>query len=223
VSVIIAPDGTIAAIDRSVKPLTHAKDLLALLDSMPDRLKVQTVASAQTAPAKVQLDKPVAAFTLPDHDGKTTTVGNWGTDGNKATVILFTSTQCPISNAYNARMAELAKTYSTRNVRVIGINSNEAEAPAEIATHAKQNGFSFPVLKDAGNVVADRFDAQVTPEAYVIDAQGVLRYHGRIDDSRNSAGVTTRDLQAALDNVLAGKPVTTRQTVAFGCSIKRAG
>ncbi|HEV2687905.1 MAG TPA: hypothetical protein VGV35_05100, partial [Bryobacteraceae bacterium] len=78
------------------------------------------------------------------------------------------------------------------------------------------------VYKDGNNVLADRFGAEVTPESYVIDSNGVIRYHGSIDDSQNEARIRTRGLRLALDAVLAGKPVEITQTKAFGCSIKRA-
>lgn len=219
VSFIIAPDGKIAAVDSKVNVQSHARDLLALLDTTP------TAKTAQLeAMQKVALDKAVAPFALPDYDGKQTAIGDWSGKngkGNKATVLIFVSTQCPVSRAYDARMAKLAKDYSARGVRFFGINSNKAEAPAGIKAHAQQSGFSFPVLKDERNVVADRFEAGVTPEAYVIDGKGVLRYWGRIDDSQDEAGVKSRDLQAALDALLADKPVAVKKTSAFGCSIKR--
>ena len=70
-------------------------------------------------------------------------------------------------------------------------------------------------------MVADRFDAQVTPESYVIDSSGVLRYHGSIDDEMNAARVHTQRLRLALDALLAGKPLPATETKAFGCTIKR--
>ena len=79
------------------------------------------------------------------------------------------------------------------------------------------------MLKDANNIVADRFEAAVTPEAYVVDSSGVLRYHGRIDDSQREGGVQNTDLQNAIDATVAGKPVAVKTTTAFGCSIKRVG
>lgn len=81
--------------------------------------------------------------------------------------------------------------------------------------------FGFPVYKDLNNVVADRFGAQATPETFVIDSAGVIRYHGSIDDSRNEARVKFRGLRGALDAVLAGKQPEVPETRAFGCSIKR--
>jgi len=178
-------------------------------------------AGSDEATDKVAIDAPVAAFTLPNHDDKQTTVGDWGVDDTKATVVFFVATKCPVSNAYNSRMADLAKSYTERGVRFFGINSNKAEMAPEVAEHAQKHGLTFPILKDTGNVIADRFAARVTPEAYVIDAKGVLVYHGRIDDSQDQAGITTRDLQAALNDILDGKPVAVNKTAAFGCTIKR--
>jgi hypothetical protein len=77
------------------------------------------------------------------------------------------------------------------------------------------------VYKDANNVLANRFGAEVTPETYVIDSSGIIRYHGSIDDSQNEARIRTRGLRNALDALLAGKPVEVTQTKAFGCTIKR--
>jgi len=141
--------------------------------------------------------------------------------GRKAYVLAFIATQCPVSNAYNARMAAFVKEYDPKGVAFIGINSNRQEPPAEIVEHAKKNGFSFPVLKDDGNVKAAEFGAQVTPEVYVFDAGWTLRYHGRIDDDRSGSAVASQDLKAAVDAVVAGQEVRIKETKAFGCTIKR--
>lgn len=141
---------------------------------------------------------------------------------NQLTVVLFIATQCPYSNAYNERMAAMAKAYAAAGVGFVGINSNKSEPVEEIVAHAKQHGFSFPVLKDANNVVADQYAATKTPEAFVVDAAGKLLYHGRIDESyEDAAAVKEPDLKNALDAALAGKPVPAATTKAFGCSIKR--
>jgi peroxiredoxin len=136
------------------------------------------------------------------------------------TVVAFISTQCPISNDYNERMIALQNDYG-KKARFIFVNSNSTESAETVAAHAKQAGFNFPVYKDAGNAVADRFGAQVTPEMFVIDKSGTIVYHGFIDDARNPARVTTQGLRLALDAVLAGKPVAAAETKAFGCTIKR--
>jgi hypothetical protein len=106
-------------------------------------------------------------------------------------------------------------------VAFVGINANKQESAAEVADHAKSHGFPFPVLKDEGNVQADAFGAQVTPEVYVYDPAWTLRYHGRIDEDMKGDHVASPDLRNALDALLAGKDVPAKETKAFGCSIKR--
>ena len=137
------------------------------------------------------------------------------------TVVIFVATQCPVSNAYNQRMAVLYQDYAAKKVSFIFVNANRTEPAAEVRDHARRAGFPFSVYKDANNVVADRFGADVTPESYVIDGAGILRYHGPIDDSQNPARVRIRGLGNALDALLAGKPVEVSEAKAFGCTIKR--
>jgi peroxiredoxin len=134
---------------------------------------------------------------------------------------MFIATQCPVSNAYNERMEALAREYTPKGVRFIAVNSNKQESAAEVASHAAAHGFDFPVVKDPNNVIADKWGAMVTPETYVLDADGMLRYHGRIDDSQNPANVKSQDLKAALDAVLDGRAPERWETKAFGCTIKR--
>ena len=104
-----------------------------------------------------------------------------------ATVLIFISTQCPISNSYNERMNALYKDYAGKNVQFVFANANANESPAEIEQHAQANQFAFKVYKDAGNLLADKFGATVTPETFVFDKNGVLQYHGYIDDAANAA------------------------------------
>ena len=141
--------------------------------------------------------------------------------GKKATVLIFVSTQCPVSNAYNARMARLAANYGPKGVQFVGINANTTESVSEIAAHAKKNNLTFPILKDANDKVADQFEAQVTPEVFVANDKGILVYHGPIDDSQKESGVTKNYLVSALNATLSGKPVAAKSVRAFGCSIKR--
>ena len=168
---------------------------------------------------EVKLDEKVPNFTLEDYTGKEHSLHDYLK--HKGIVVMFIATQCPISNAYNERMADLYKSYTPKGIVFLGINSNKQESIEEITEHSKKHGFEFPVLKDWKNVIADKFDAMVTPEIYLIDSTGVLRYHGRIDDSRNLAKVSQHDLQDVLDAYLAGKPLPKRETKAFGCTIKR--
>lgn len=138
------------------------------------------------------------------------------------TVVMFISTRCPVSNAYDGRMEDLQKDYAGKGVRFIGINSNVNEPTAEVASHARDHGFTFSVAKDEGNRIADAYGAQHTPEIFVVDSAGMVRYHGRIDENRDDPGaVKSPDLRNALDALLAGRPVAVSSTKAFGCSIKR--
>jgi peroxiredoxin len=142
--------------------------------------------------------------------------------GKEAVVVMFVSIQCPISNGYNGRMTSLANEYGPKGVAFVAINANQTEPVAQVAAHAQQHKFPFPVLKDTTDAVADAYGAHVTPEVYVIDSHGVLVYHGRIDNSVDETEVTTHDLSAALEDVLSGKPVAKPTAKAFGCTIKRS-
>ena len=170
-----------------------------------------------TAPA---IGATIEDFTLPDVDNKERSLKSLA--GKNGTVLLFISVQCPVSNDYNERMEKLAQDYKAKGIAVIGINSNVAEDAAAAKAHAAQNKLSFPILKDSGNKIADKLGAQVTPEAYFLDASNKLLYHGRIDNARNAANIESNDLRNALDAALAGKAVEKTEAKAFGCSIKRA-
>jgi len=170
-----------------------------------------------TAPA---IGSTIDDFTLPDVDNKEHSLKSLA--GKNGTVLLFIAVQCPVSNAYNERMAKLAEDYNAKGIAVIGINSNVAEDAAAVKAHAAEHKLSFPILKDPGNKIADRLGAAVTPEAYFIDANNKLLYHGRIDNARNAAQIESNDLRNALDAALAGKAVEKTEAKAFGCSIKRA-
>ena len=173
----------------------------------------------EKASSTVAVGSVVGDFTLPDASGREHSLSLL--KGPKGTVIIFVATKCPVSNAYNERMAKLAADYRAKGINVVGINSNSTEPAAEIKQHAADNKLNFTILKDEGNRVADRLGAQVTPEAYLIDASGKLVYRGRIDNSRNGDSITATELRDAIEAVLAGKPVEKAEVRAFGCSIKR--
>jgi len=159
-------------------------------------------------------------FTLPDLDNKEHSLKSLA--GKNGTVLLFIAVQCPVSNAYNDRMEKLAEDYKAKGIAVVGINANVTEDAAAVKAHAAEHHLTFPILKDPGNKIADRLGAAVTPEAYFLDSNNRLLYHGRIDNSRNAAQIESNDLRNALDAALAGKPVEKTEARAFGCSIKRA-
>jgi peroxiredoxin len=171
--------------------------------------------------ATPQLGAPAPQFTLTALDGKTFSLAE-AAKSHKAVVVMFIATKCPYSNAYNDRMRDLAAAYAKRGVLFAGINSNKTEPAEEVAAHAKQHGFAFPIMKDPDNKVADLYDAKHTPEIFVVDPEGKLRYHGRIDENyEDAARVTSPDLKNALDAMLAGRAIAKAETKAFGCSIKR--
>ena len=170
-------------------------------------------------PAPPAIGTTIDDFKLPDADGAQHSLKSL--TGKHGAVILFVATKCPVSNAYNDRMEKLAQDYKARGINVIGINSNNTEPAAEVKSHAGEKHLTFMILKDDGNKIADRLGATRTPEAYVIDAGGKLVYHGRIDNSQNTANITSNDLREALDEILGGKSVTKTGGAAFGCTIKR--
>ena len=190
------------------------KKLLALL-------AVLLVAAAAPA-ADLKIGAPTPDFTLPSaSDGKMVALKDLLAK-NKAVAVIFVATKCPVSNAYNDRMAALGKEYAAKGIAVVGVNSNKAELAPEVAAHAKEHGFPFPVVKDEGNKVADAYGAQKTPEVFVLSPKGDLLYHGRIDESQDDPkNVKSPDLRNALEAILAGKPVPAAETKAFGCTIKR--
>lgn len=177
------------------------------------------VAPAGDMPSLKAGDK-APAFTLKNYDGKDVSLESVLKE-NQAAVVMFIATQCPVSNAYNGRMAALHGAYAGKKIGFVGINSNKAEPADEVRDHAKEHKFGFPVAKDPNNVIADAYGAMVTPEIFVIGKDMTILYHGRIDDSKKEADVTKKDLAAALDAILGGKKVAAEQAKAFGCTIKR--
>lgn len=161
----------------------------------------------------------VTDFSLKDYTGKEHQLSAY--KDKAGIVIIYVATRCPVSNAYNERMEAIYKEYSAKNVAFLGINSNKEESAEEVQKHAKENGLTFTILKDPGNVIADQFGATVTPEVFLLNKDLKVVYHGRIDDSQREAQVKKQDLRNALDNYLANKEISDADTKAFGCSIKR--
>jgi len=176
--------------------------------------------STSDLPAPPAIGTMVEDFKLPDINGAERSLKSLA--GKHGAVLIFISVQCPVSNGYNERMERLSEDYKARGINLIGINSNVTEPISAVKTHAADKHFTFTVLKDDGNKIADRLGATRTPEAYVIDMGGKLVYHGRIDNSQNTANITSNDLRDALDELLSGKAISKTGGAAFGCSIKRA-
>src|SRR5262249_11051608 len=124
--------------------------------------------------ASANLGRKVAGFELRAVGGKTVSLAEF--KDRKAIVGVFVGTQCPINNAFMPRLAELHQEYAARGVQVLAINSNRQDTLDRMAEHARKHAIPFPVLKDEGNRVADQFGARRTPEAFVLDATGTIRY-----------------------------------------------
>ncbi len=193
--------------------ITGNPDNIPGLRAILDENKVSRVA--------VITGKSAPNFTLPDAQTAQARSLTSLMQGSKATVVMFISTRCPYSNAYVGRMKTLASKYAPKGVSFVGIDADQNEPVAEVASYSKSKGFPFPVLEDRGAKVADAYAAHVTPETYVINSSGTLVYHGRIDNDMDMANVHTHDLANAIDETLAGYPVAKAETKAFGCSIKR--
>jgi thiol-disulfide isomerase/thioredoxin len=143
----------------------------------------------------------------------------------KVSVVIFICNQCPFAKAFEPRIIELARQYQPKGVRFYAIDSNdEAKFPieslAEMKARATEKNYPYPYLKDGDGETAKGYGARVTPHVYVIDGAGKLRYRGYVDDSAKPEERRTTGLASALDDLLAGRPVSTETTRAFGCTIK---
>ena len=144
--------------------------------------------------------------------------------GKKATVIVFLSFDCPVAKSYCEPLARLAKAYS--DVCFIALTCNDEETPAQVAKHATEFNLPFRLFKDDHNVAADALQAEITPEAFLLDADLKLCYRGRIDNAyaarlKKNNQITRHELRQAMDELLAGKSITEKSTKAIGCSIER--
>lgn len=136
-----------------------------------------------------------------------------------ATVVLVLSTECPCSQSYEGRIQAMAREYHTRGVRFVGLFPNTEESAAEIRRYGQTRRFDFPLVRDPGGRLAAELGAKVTPEAFLLDRDGRLRYQGRIDDSRDPARVSRHELREALDEVVAGRLPTHASGPLIGCAL----
>jgi peroxiredoxin len=145
-------------------------------------------------------------------------------EDRQALVLIFSSNRCPTAKAYAGRMNELQADFAGRGVQVVAINSNDPhlypdESLDGMVERAREDGYTFPYLRDAGQTTARAYGPTCTFDVFVLDADRRLRYEGRFDDARLAERVTTHDLRNALDDILAGREVRAPKTRAFGCSL----
>jgi peroxiredoxin len=186
-------------------------------------LYVVRLAAAADVPMDRGVGRRVANFTLQDTAGKPVTLYSFR--GSRAAVLVFLGTDCPVASLYVPRLVELNHAYKNKGVVFLAINPNRGETAAKVAEHAREHGIDFPVLKDAGNRVADELLVERTCEAIVLDGQARLRYRGAIDDQYGQGtrkdAPTAHYLRDALDAILAGRAIAVTTTPVAGCLIDR--
>jgi thiol-disulfide isomerase/thioredoxin len=175
--------------------------------------------------ADTKLDEDFPRATLPDAiSGQELSLV--AARGPQATVLVCLATDCPISTEYTPTIVAIANAYRERGVAFVGINPNGGVTLEQMAAYARAEKLPFPFTKDAGGKISRKLLFSVTPEARVFDANGKLVYSGRVDDRYRRGGATdkdvAKDLENALDEVLAGKPVSAARTKAIGCPLQVA-
>ncbi len=178
--------------------------------------------AADPPPSTDKINKEIDNVKFPAADGKLAALKDFA--GKKATVVVFLSFACPVSNSYAETLTKLHKTYSEKEVGFLALVPTD-ETPEVIAKKVEEFKLPFPVYSDSKHVVAEAFKATVTPEAFVLDHNFVLRYRGRIDNQyygrlKKNPQITEHDLKASLEALLSGKDVPNPATRAIGCHIE---
>ena len=173
------------------------------------------------------LGTPLPSFGLPDFDGRPVSSADF--DGAPALLVAFICHHCPFVRHIRSEFARFAREYQARGLAIVAVNSNDVDAfpedgPDGMRDEAAQAGYVFPYLFDSTQEVAKQFRAACTPDLYLFDKERTLVYRGRFDESRPRTNppmpVTGRDIRAAADAVLSGKPVPQDQKGSVGCNIK---
>jgi peroxiredoxin len=172
-------------------------------------------------------------FDLPGVDGKQHSLKDYASA--RILMIVFTANHCKTAQAYEDRLKQIVNDYSGKGVKVVAIGANDPQALslsemvysdlgdsfAEMKIRAQERNFNYPYLYDGDTQAAARAYGPVsTPHVFIFDQDRKLRYVGRVDNSENTNSVTSQDTRAALEALLAGKPVPVEKTRTFGCSIK---
>jgi peroxiredoxin len=172
----------------------------------------------------LELGAKAPDFTLKGVDGKMHGLADYA--DKKAVAIIVSCNHCPVAIQYEDRMVEIQRDYAGKGVQFIVINPNETDGhPTDSFEHmverATAKGYNFPYLRDETQEIAKAYGAVRTPEVFLLGPDRTLVYHGRIDDNPdNPAAVKRHDLREALDEVLAGKPVSLPDTPPVGCTVK---
>jgi peroxiredoxin len=166
------------------------------------------------------------ALELPDTEGRVWTLPDPGEA--TATVVVWTCNHCPYALAWHDRLVDVARDYADRGVRLLAVNSNDAErypadSPAAMRERVAREDWPFPYLFDEDQAAARAWDARVTPHLFVLDSEQRVRWEGAADGDHQEPSQRACWLREALDAVIAGRePPPSNEPV--GCSIKwRAG
>ncbi|MEA5507573.1 thioredoxin family protein [Halotia wernerae UHCC 0503] len=181
---------------------------------------------ALTASTMLPLGTKVPDFHLPEVvSGKTISLSTFA--DKKALLIMFICRHCPFVKHVQKELAQLGEDYFTSNLAIAAISTNDAknypdDAPESLKAMATELGFKFPLCYDETQETAKIYTAACTPDFFLFDSERQLVYRGQLDDSRPSNGkpVTGADLRAAIEAVLASKPVEGEQKPSVGCNIK---
>lgn len=163
-------------------------------------------------------------FSLKNIDGSFVSLSDY--KEAKGYIVIFTCNTCPYAVMYEDRINELDKKYSAQGYQVIAINPNDPEVKAgdsvdAMKVRAKEKGFSFPYLFDAGQMVYPQYGATKTPHVYLLDKSLTVKYIGSIDDNpQDAAGAEVKYVEEAIASLKAGKDPSPSTTKAIGCSIK---
>ena len=164
-------------------------------------------------------------FKLPDTNGKIVSRDDF--KNAPALLVMFICNHCPYVKHVRGELAKLGRDYQAKGVGIVAISSNDTQnypddSPEKMKEEAASAGYTFPYLFDETQSVAKAYRAACTPDIYLFDKNQKLVYRGQLDESRprNGLPVTGKDLRAALDAVLAGKPVFKNQIASMGCNIK---
>ena len=207
-------DGSIQRIPPSAARIALPRGAAAL-----STLLVFFFAALSAPGAETQLGAKVPGFRLTDDGGKVHTLDDYA---GKLVVLVFWSFKCPVSLAYDERMAALYTRYSNRGVVVLAVASNKNESPVEVRRNAENLKMPFPVLLDQDGMLAARLGATHTPSVVILDGEATLRYRGAIDNNKRPAERgRIAYVEEVLDALLAGRPTPHAESEVFGCSIKR--
>ena len=185
---------------------------------------------ALTPSTMLPLGTPAPSFELPDTvSGKTLRLCDLAR--KKALVVIFTCNHCPYVKHIQEGLVSFGADYAEKDVAIVAISANDPavnpdDRPERLGSEAKRLGYRFPVLYDESQEVARAYQAACTPDFVVFDAERRLVYRGQFDAARpgTAVPVTGADLRSAVEAVLAGKPVSPKQSASLGCNIKwRAG